>query len=82
MNQYFLTCPRGLEEITSNQISKYIKDTPIIDKGGVSFKGDNLDMYMVNLHSRTGMHLLKKVLSFKINSIKELYSKIYDHSWD
>ena len=82
MNQYFLTCPRGLEEITSNQISKYIKDTPVIDKGGVSFKGDNLDMYMVNLHSRTGMHLLKKVLSFKINSIKELYSKIYDYSWD
>ena len=64
MEDFFLTCPRGLEETTASQISKYIKNNPIIDNGGVSFKGDLTDMYMTNLYSRTGMHLLKKIISF------------------
>ena len=82
MKNFFLTCPRGLEDVTAKQISKYIKDTPIINKGGVSFKGNISDMYLVNLHSRTGMHLLKKIISFKAKNNKELYNKIYKYDWD
>tara|TARA_Y100001970_G_scaffold84325_1_gene106441 strand:- start:7056 stop:8195 length:1140 start_codon:yes stop_codon:yes gene_type:complete len=82
MNKYFLTCPRGLEEITSNQISKYIKSTPIIDLGGVKFQGNKEDMYNVNLNSRTGMHLLKEIYSFNINTEKDIYKNIYNFSWD
>ena len=82
MDEYFLTCPRGLEDITGQQISKYIKEYPTIDKGGVSFNGDIYDMYLANLHSRTGMHLLKKITSFKIDNNKDLYIKIYEYDWD
>ena len=62
MNNFFLTCPRGLEEVTANDISQHIKDEPVIKKGGVSFIGNQSDMYKVNLYSRTGMYLLKKLL--------------------
>ena len=50
MNEYFLTCPRGLEEITSSDISQYLESNPILDKGGVSFKGSDEDMYKINLY--------------------------------
>jgi len=82
MNKYFLTCPRGLEEVTSKQISQYIQSNPIVDLGGVKFTGDKEDMYNVNLHSRTGMHLLKEIYSFNINSEKDIYKNIYNFSWD
>ena len=81
MEDFFLTCPRGLEDITAKQISKYIKDNPVIDKGGISFRGDISDMYLVNLNSRTGMHLLKKITLFKARNSKELYNKIYEYDW-
>ena len=81
MEDFFLTCPRGLEEVTANQISKYISDDPIIDKGGISFVGDINDMYLTNLHSRTGMHLLKKILSFHCDDIDNIYKNLYSHDW-
>jgi len=82
MEDFFLTCPRGLEETTASQISKYIKNNPIIDNGGVSFKGDLTDMYMTNLYSRTGMHLLKKIISFKSVTTDEIYNNIYEYDWN
>jgi len=32
MEDFFLTCPRGLEETTASQISKYIKNNPILEE--------------------------------------------------
>ena len=52
MNNFFLTCPRGLEEVTANDINQHINDSPIIKKGGISFFGDTADMYKINLYSR------------------------------
>ena len=81
MQNYFLTCPRGLEDVTKIQISNYI-NTPIkVDKGGVHFNGTLKDMYTINLHSRTGMRLLKNLFSFSINKPKDLYKSIYSLNW-
>ncbi len=82
MNDYFLTCPRGLEQVTAKDISQHIKDEPIIEKGGVSFIGNNSDMYKINLYSRTGMYLLKKLLFFKANNFDSLYSKVKNYKWE
>ena len=82
MNDYFLTCPRGLEEVTAKDISHHIKDEPIIEKGGVSFIGNKSDMYKINLYSRTGMYLLKKLLFFKANNFDSLYSKVKNYKWE
>ena len=61
MNEYYITCPRGLEETTSLDISSYIKTPAIPDKGGVFFNGSLEDMYTINMFSRTGMFVLKKL---------------------
>ena len=81
MENYFLTCPRGLEEVTKNQISNYINTPITIDKGGVHFNGTLKDMYIINLHSRTGMRVLKNLFSFSINKPKDLYKSIYNLNW-
>ena len=82
MNEYFLTCPRGLEEVTAKDINQYIKDEPRVKKGGISFIGDLSDMYKINLYSRTGMYLLKKLIAFKAKNFDFLYSKIYNYEWE
>ena len=82
MNNFFLTCPRGLEEVTANDINQHINDTPIIKKGGISFFGDTSDMYKINLYSRTGMYLLKKLLFFKAKNFDYLYRKIFHYEWE
>ena len=81
MDKYFLTCPRGLEKVTKNQISNYINTSIIIDKGGVHFTGSLKDMYLINLHSRTGMRLLKNLFTFSINKPQDLYKSIYSLNW-
>ena len=81
MNKYFLTCPRGLEEVTKTQISSYINEPINIDKGGVHFSGNLKDMYTINLHSRTGMRLLKNIFSFNLQQPQDLYKSIYNLDW-
>ncbi len=81
MNKYFLTCPRGLEEVTKTQISSYINEPINVDKGGVHFSGNLKDMYTINLHSRTGMRLLKNIFSFNLQQPQDLYNSIYNLDW-
>ena len=81
MDEYFITCPRGLEEVTTQDIAQHIKDTPTPNKGGVSFFGNLNDLYKVNLYSRTGMYVLKKLFEFKANNYESIYKKIYQFNW-
>ena len=76
MNEYFLTCPRGLEEVTSNDIDTHIEGKSKPEKGGVSFSGNQEDLYKINLYSRTGMYLLKKLFEFKAKNIRR---KLYNN---
>lgn len=82
MNEYFLTCPRGLEEVTATDISPHINDAPEVKKGGVKFVGDLADLYKVNLYSRTGMYLLKKLFFFKATNFDFLYKKVLQYKWE
>ena len=50
MQEYYLSCPRGLEEVTSKDISPFLSSNPIISKGGVSFFTDTEGMYLINLY--------------------------------
>ena len=81
MHEYYLTCPRGLEEISAQDISPYLSTSPIPDKGGVIFHGDLEDMYKINLYSRTGMFVLKKLYFFDAKNIDQLYKKIFKLPW-
>ena len=76
----FLSCARGLEDITCENIQPYC-DSVSASRGGVQFSGDLRSLYSVNLHSRTGMHALVKILDIHAQSNDELYNKLLSYSW-
>ena len=39
MHEYYLTCPRGLENILYDEVKTLVKQDISIDKGGIYFKG-------------------------------------------
>ena len=84
MNKYecYLTCPRGLEEILSQEISEIINKESIVDSGGVKFQGTKEDIYRLNYQSRVGMNLLIKLFDGNAKNIDELYRLIYNYNWD
>ena len=49
MNEYFITCPRGLEEVTSKDINQYLSTNSYPDKGGVLFNASLKEMYRITI---------------------------------
>ena len=78
--QCFLSCPRGLEQVTADNIQPYCSSVKK-DKGGVHFTGDMRSLYSVNLHSRTGMHALVKLLEITARNNDELYKNVFNYPW-
>ena len=75
-NKIFVTCPRGLEQVTSEELSSILDKENTVDHGGVHLKGDFSDICKINLSSRTGMHVLQEVMSIRSTSINHLYTLI------
>ena len=76
----FLSCPRGLEDITAKDIQPFCQSVTT-DRGGVKYSGDLRSLYNVNLHSRTGMHALVKLISVRARSNDELYKEVLAYPW-
>ncbi len=81
MNQYFATCPRGLEALLANEIklagAKDIKPTD----GGVAFAGELAVCYSANLHSRIATRILMQVGQGKYATEDDLYQAAYKINW-
>lgn len=81
MNQYFATCPRGLEALLVNELkasnAKEIKPTD----GGVSFAGELSVCYHANLHSRIATRVLMQVGRGKYATEDDLYQAAYQLNW-
>jgi len=69
-----------MEDITSENISSLCRSV-FPRRGGVQFNGDLRSLYSVNLHSRTGMHALVKLLEIKASNNDELYEGVLDYPW-
>ena len=81
MFEFYLTCPRGLEEVLQKELNSYLKQDIYIDKGGVSFKGSKEDMYRVNYKTRIGMNLHVKLFSARVSNYNDIYKSIYNFKW-
>jgi putative N6-adenine-specific DNA methylase len=81
LNQYFATCPRGLEALLTNEIraagAKDIKPTD----GGVAFAGELAVCYSVNLHSRIATRILMQVSQGRYATEDDLYQAAYKINW-
>lgn len=80
-NQYFATCPRGLEALLVEELkqsgAREIKPTD----GGVGFAGDLAVCYHANLHSRIATRILMQVGRGKYANEDELYQGAYKINW-
>ena len=80
-DKLFITCPRGLEDPLSNEISTILGLKPSINAGGVYIRGGEKEIYKLNLQSRTSMLVLQEITSFKSTGIEDLYKKVKSYPW-
>lgn len=81
MNQYFATCPRGLEALLVNELqASGARDIKATD-GGVSFSGELAVCYHANLHSRIATRILVQVGRGKYATEDDLYQAAYKINW-
>ncbi|MDZ4097613.1 MAG: THUMP domain-containing protein, partial [Methylophilaceae bacterium] len=73
LNQFFATCPRGLEALLVSELTEFgAKDIQPTD-GGVGFSGEMLTCYRANLESRIATRILWKVGSGRYANEEDLY---------
>lgn len=81
MNQYFATCPRGLEALLVNELrASNAKDIKPTD-GGVGFAGELSVCYHANLHSRIATRILMQAGQGKYANEDDLYQAAYKLNW-
>lgn len=81
MNQYFATCPRGLEALLEGELKQAgAKEIKLTD-GGVGFAGDLHVCYAANLHSRIATRILMQVGLGKYATEDDLYQAAYQINW-
>jgi len=81
MNQYFATCPRGLEALLANELKQCnAKDITPTD-GGVAFAGELSVCYSANLHSRIATRVLMQAGRGKYATEDDLYQAAYKLNW-
>ena len=80
--ELFLTCPKGLESVCKSELNSLNISKSKTSEGGVSFSGTILDIYNINICSRTGMNLLVKMIDFKFKSTADFYKAIYKYDWN
>ncbi|MEE9331586.1 MAG: THUMP domain-containing protein, partial [Methylophilaceae bacterium] len=79
--QFFATCPRGLEALLVSELktcgAKNIKQTD----GGVAFLGDIAVCYKINLHSRIATRVLWQVARGQYANEEDLFQAAYKVNW-
>lgn len=77
-----LTCPRGLEEVLSDEIKKYTSKSSITDKGFVRLTHATWeDVYRLNLWTRTAARVLVLLKKSTIRNEKDIYKVATQVAW-
>ena len=78
---YFASCPRGLENLLSNElIALGISESKIVD-GGVKFKSTIDILYRANLTSRIATRILCRVANGNYKTEDNLYNAAFNVEW-
>ncbi len=81
LNQYFATCPRGLEALLVNELkASQAKDIKPTD-GGVAFAGELSVCYHANLHSRIATRILMQAAFGQYATEDDLYQAAFKLNW-
>ena len=81
MNQYFATCPRGLETLLVAELKDLKASNITPTDGGVGFVGDWAICYASNLHSRIATRIMWQVARGKYATEEDLFEAAYKLNW-
>ena len=77
----FVTCPRGLEALLSQELEQLkCQDIRAVD-GGVACKGGVEQVYRINLHSRTASRVLLRLTKSGYRSEQDIYKAAKNIRW-
>ena len=79
--QFFTTCPRGLEQILVKELQQQGCTDIVPTDGGVSCKGTLVQIYCVNLHSRTASRVLLPLTRATYRSEDDIYKAAKNLKW-
>jgi len=79
--QFFATCPRGLEALLVDELSRQQAHKILATDGGVSFEGNLETMYRVNLHSRIATRILSRVGQGNYTTEEDIYKATFKLNW-
>ncbi|MBD66695.1 MAG: hypothetical protein CME62_15915 [Halobacteriovoraceae bacterium] len=80
-DQFFASCPTGLEELLAAEIKKLDYQKLKVVKGGVHFDAMAKVAMELVLSSRIASRIYKKMFVFTINSEKNLHKKALEIKW-
>jgi len=81
LNQYFATCPRGLEAVLVSELAEFGAKNIQPTDGGVAFGGDMLLCYRANLESRIATRILWQVGRGRYVNEEDLYQGVFKLDW-
>jgi len=81
INKYFSPCPRGLEQVLSDELQELGAVDIVTDDGGVHFSGDKEVCYTVNLKSRIAGRVYWKLFEGRYMSESDVYENALTIDW-
>jgi len=82
LEKFFSPCPRGLENLLSDELHSLGAEEIRATDGGVHFTGDFLLSYSVNLHSRLASRVLWQVAVADYRHEQDIYDTVFALPWN
>jgi putative N6-adenine-specific DNA methylase len=82
MNQFFATCPRGLEAVLAQELAPLGAEHIVATDGGVRFGGAMSACYRVNLESRIASRVLWQIDRAPYRAEEDIYRRARSVAWD
>lgn len=82
MSRFFVTCARGVEEITEAELRDIGVEKIERVHGGLFFEGDQDALYRAHLWLRTGNRILLVLRSFPVKTPDDLYQNLFKFKWE
>ena len=81
MEQFFATCPRGLEMVLAEELRGFNAQRVHAVGGGVLFSGDFFLCYRVNLESRIASRILWRITGGPYRHEQDIYRIAFAPRW-
>ncbi|MFN3880788.1 MAG: bifunctional 23S rRNA (guanine(2069)-N(7))-methyltransferase RlmK/23S rRNA (guanine(2445)-N(2))-methyltransferase RlmL [Nitrincola lacisaponensis] len=81
IKQYFVTCPKGMEQLLADELTQLGGEAVRMTVAGVSCQGNTQLGYRICLWSRLGSRVLLRLLEAPVSTADSLYDAVQSIDW-